>query len=975
MSREVGPIRTCAHEGLEPGRRRPRWAAAVAATGLALVAGALIAAPASATVQFTKQWGGSPEFNSPHGVAVDSSGNRYVADGSNNRIEKVDPDGVLLRTWGSFGSGDGQLKTPEGVAVDSSGTVYVADLQNNRVSEFSPNGVFLRTWGWGVQDGSAAFQVCTSGCRAGSSGAGDGQFHSPRGIAISSSGNVYVTEAGNDRVQEFDSSTSRNFVTKWGSPGSGTGQFDNPFAVATDSADNVYVADTGNSRIQEFDSSGTFVSQFGASGSSEGLFVVPRGIAIDGSDNVYVADSNNDRVQKFDSTPGHQFVSTWGYGVSDNFPNFEICTASCHAGITGSNAQQFNLPSGIATDSSNNVLVVDSNNNRVQAFDSSGSPFVPFANRFGGAGSNGNFFQASGVATDPSDNVIVADAVSSRLAKFDGSGVGLASLAGPGSGQQQVLGPEGVATDASGNVYVADFGNERIEKFNSGGSFVVMWGKGVNQTTGGNVCDGSGGDVCGAGAAGSGDGEFNQPTAVAVDPSGNAYVADTGNDRIQKFTGSGAYLSQWGTHGSGAGQIDLAQGVDVDSAGNVYVADYGNRRIDVFSDTGTFKRAWGWGVQNGSSSLQTCTSGCQAGLSGTGDGEFIAMSSVATDSFNNVYVPDCSREDIQVFRPTGDFVKKWGSSGAGDGEFDCPGYVSTDGSLIYASDSNGQRIEKFTETDTTLPDTSIDDGPSNPTNDTTPNFTFSSTEPSSALFECRIDSSSENAYVSCSPGFAPAPLGEGSHTFDVRAIDSAGNPDGSPASSTFAVDTVPPNTMIAGPLGPTADRTPTFSFTATEPGSTFKCKVDSHALAPCTSPKTLAPLADGIHTFYAKATDLAGNLDPTAAHRTVRVDSHRPSSTASAPASTRRSPFNVSYTASDPNPSTGLSRIELWAHRPGHPGFSMAATDTTPNATRVFSYKPRAGAGTYRFFTRARDRAGNYEAAAAQPDASTTYSP
>jgi tripartite motif-containing protein 71 len=952
-----------------------RWASVSGAAGLALAASALIAAPASATVQFTKQWAGSPEFNSPIGVAVDSSGNSYVADGDNNRIEKVDPDGVLIRTWGGFGSGDGKLKTPESVALDSSGNVYVAELINNRISEFSHNGAFLRTWGWGVQDGSAAFQVCTAGCQAGSSGAGDGQFHFPRGIAINSSGDVYVTDAGNDRVQEFDSSTSRNFIAKWGTSGSGSSQFSNPFAVATDSANNVYVADTGNSRVQEFDSSGVFVSQWGGAGSSEGQFVAPRGIAIDGSDNVYVADSNNDRVQKFDATAAHQFVSTWGYGVSDGFANFEVCTASCHEGIAGSSAQQFNLPIGIATDASDDVFVVDSNNSRVQAFDSSGSPFVPFANRFGGSGSNGDFGRASGVATDPSDNVIVADPLNSRLAKFDGSGVRLVSVAGPGSGQGQVMAPGGVATDASGNVYVADFGNQRIEKFDSGGSFVVMWGKGVNQTTGGNVCDGSGGDVCGAGAAGSGDGEFNQPSAVAVDPSGSVYVADTGNDRIQKFTGSGAYLSQWGSHGSGAGQMDAAQGVAVDSANNVYVADYNNRRIDVFSDAGTFKRAWGWGVQNGSSSFQTCTSGCQAGLSGTGDGEFIAMSSVATDSFNNVYVPDCSRDDIQVFRPTGDFVKKWGSSGSGDGQFDCPGHVTTDGSLIYASDFEGQRVEKFTETDTTSPDTSIDGGPPSHTNDTTPSFTFSSTEPSSALFECRIDSSAENAYVSCSPGFTPAPLGEGSHTFDVRAIDSAGNPDGSPATSTFTVDTTPPDTMIAaGPSGPTADRTPTYNFTATETGSSFMCKIDSHAFAACNSPKTTLPLADGIHSFYVKATDLAGNPDATAAHRSVKVDTHRPASTASAPASTHRSPFNVTYTASDPSPSTGLSLVELWARRPGQAKFTKVATDTTAQATRSFSYTPRAGAGTYRFYTRAKDKAGNYEAVPGAADASTAFS-
>jgi tripartite motif-containing protein 71 len=971
---------------------------------LALIVVGLAAAPASATVQFTKQWAGSPEFANPWGVAVAPSGNAYVADTDNSRIEEVGSDGNLVRTWGSFGSGDGQLNNPAGVALDSSDNVYVADLSNHRIDEFSPTGAFVMTWGWGVDDGSSSFQTCTSGCQAGIPGSGDGQLSSPRGIAFDSSGNAYVADTGNHRIQKFDSTASRAFVTKWGGLGGGSGQFNTPFAVALDPSDNVYVADVTNHRIQEFtpalnatdppnffrmwgqDVNGTTAGDVctassgdtckaGMAGTAEGQFGAPRAVTTDSAGNLYVADSGNQRVQKFDSTGN--FVSAWGWGVSDGSQQYEICTSGCQSAHLGDSAPgEFDFPLGIATSAANDVYVVDSLNNRVQVFESSGDTFPSVANRFGGPGSDGELAGPTGLATDPSDNLEIADAINSRLAKFSGDGVRLSSLAGPGSAQAQVLGPDGVASDASGNVYVADFTNERIEKFDTNGGFLVMWGKGVNQTTGGNVCDGSGGDVCGPGSAGSGDGEFNQPNDVAVDPSGNVYVADESNNRIQKFTSSGAYLAQWGTTGAGDGQIDVPTGVAVDSADNVYVADYANRRIDVFSTTGTFKRAWGWGVQDGSAAFQICTSGCQAGLSGTGNGEFIAMSSLATDPFNNVYVPDCSRNDVQVFRATGVFVKKWGSSGSGDGEFDCPDHVATDGSLLYVSDFNNHRVEKFTETDTTSPNTTIDSGPANPTNDTTPTFDFSSSEPTGALFECRIDSSGENAFEPCTSGQPTATLAEGSHTFDVRAIDSAGNPDGSPASSAFTVDTTPPDTTIAtGPSGPTADSTPTYGFTATEVGSTFRCKVDSHAFAPCNSPKTTLPLADGLHTFYVKATDLAGNADATAAHRSVKVDTHRPSSTASAPASTHHSPFNVTYTASDPSPSTGLSRVELWVHRPRTTGFVKVAVDTTPNSTRFFSYTPSAGAGTYGFYTRAKDKVGNYEAQPYSPDARTTYTP
>jgi tripartite motif-containing protein 71 len=1002
----VGPIRAQIHSrrvgkpGFPGVRRALRLASLVVSLGL-IAAGA---SPALASVQFTRQWAGAPEFDHPWGAAIEASGNAYVADTNNSRIEEVDSDGNLLRTWGSFGTAEGQFRDPAGIALDASGNVYVADLTNQRIDEFSPTGTFLRTWGFGVSDGGNSFQVCTAGCQAGVAGSGDGQFNNPRDIAFDSSGNAYVVDAANHRIQEFDSTVSRSFVTKWGSSGGGSGQFAGPFAITVDSSDDVYVTDLLNHRVQEFTppavstdppdffrmwgkgvnqtSGGDICTaasgntcQAGTLGAAEGQFNGPRGVAVDSTGSLYVTDSGNARVEKFDSTGN--FAGVWGWGVSDGSQEYEICTVNCQAGHSGSGVPgEFDVPFGIATSSQDNVYVVDTNNNRVQVFDSGGSPFVSVANRFGGAGSDGQFAGPAGLATDPSDNLVVADTLNNRVFKFNGDGARLGSLAGSGSGPQQVMGPEGVATDSSGNVYVADSANQRIEKFDSAGAFVVMWGKGVDQTSGGNVCDGSAGHVCGPGGAGSGDGEFNEPSGVTVDPSGNVYVADLNNDRIEKFTSSGAYLAQWGTHGSGDGQIDVAAGVAADSAGNVYVVDYANHRIDVFSDTGTFKRAWGWGVQNGSNALEVCTSGCQAGLSGLGDGEFINMSSVATDAFNNVYVPDCSRDDIQVFRPTGTFVKKWGSSGAGNGQFDCPDYVATDGSLIYTSDFEGQRIEKFTETDTTLPDTSIDDGPPSRTNDATPSFDFSSTEPGGPDFECRIDSSAENAYVSCSSGFTTAPLADGSHTFDVRAIDPAGNPDGSPASSTFTVDTTPPDTTIAtGSSGPTRDATPTYTFTATEGNSTFRCKVDSHAFAPCSSPKTTGRLADGLHTFYVRATDLAGNPDLSAAHRSVKVDTHRPASKASAPAATRRSPFNVTYTASDPSPSTKVARVELWARRPGQSGFSKVAVDTTPNATRVFSYKAAAGAGTYRFFTRAKDRAGNYETQPSTPDASTSYNP
>ena len=231
---------------------------------------------------FITKWGSfsttlDGKFNYPNGIAVDSSGNVYVADGSNHRIQKFDSSGTFITKWGSSGSGDSQFSFPNGVAVDSSGNVYVADSTNNRVQKFDSNGTFITKWG--------------------SSGSGDGQFYYARGIAVDASGYVYVSDQNNHRIQKFNSSGT--FITKWGSSGTGDGQFNRPLGVAVDASGNVFVADEYNNRIQKFDSSGTFITKWGSNGSGDSQFIYPWGTAVDASGNVYVDDTYNHRIQKF----------------------------------------------------------------------------------------------------------------------------------------------------------------------------------------------------------------------------------------------------------------------------------------------------------------------------------------------------------------------------------------------------------------------------------------------------------------------------------------------------------------------------------------------------------------------------------------------------------------------------------------------------------------------------------------------------
>src|SRR5207247_867718 len=179
------------------------------------------------------------------------------------------------------------------------------------------------------------------------------------------------------------------------------------------------------------------------------------------------------------------------------------------------------------------------------------------------------------------------------------------------------------------------------------------------------------------------------------------------------------------------------------------------------------------------------------------------------------------------------------------------------------------------EVDNTAPDTTIDAHPNDPSNATSPIFLFSSSETGST-FECRVDGGS---WSSCaSPHTVSPALAEGSHTFDVRAIDPAGNTDASAASYMWTIDTTAPNTSItAQPNDPSNNTTPSFSFTSTEVGSTFECRVDGGSWSSCSSPHTVSPaLADGTHTFDVRATDPAGNTDATPASYTWPVDPTAP---------------------------------------------------------------------------------------------------
>ena len=217
-------------------------------------------------------------------ITTDASGNVYATDGTaegaTNVVKKFNSSGVFQFAFGSSGAG-GTFQTAAGIAVDSSGNIYVADLGAGVVRKFSSTGTSIGT--------------------IGSSGSGDGQFSAPVGLAIDSANNLYVADSGNNRIQKFNSGGT--FTTKWGTAGTGNGQFSSPQGVDVDGAGTVYVADTGNNRVQLFSNTGTFIELVGSAGSGNGQFAVPADVASNSAGTFfYVVDRDNFRVQKFSTS-------------------------------------------------------------------------------------------------------------------------------------------------------------------------------------------------------------------------------------------------------------------------------------------------------------------------------------------------------------------------------------------------------------------------------------------------------------------------------------------------------------------------------------------------------------------------------------------------------------------------------------------------------------------------------------------------
>ena len=644
----------------------------------------------------------SAPLSGPISVAVDNSGNLYIADSLDNRIRKVTPAGIIS-TYAGTGlpgySGDrgpaslAQLNDPVNIALDSKGYLYVADRGNAVVRRIAPDGTINTIAGRGVTGFS------------GDNGPATSAEIDPLAVAVDNKGNLYISDGFNYRIRKVDSMGTITTIA-------GTGVFgyvgDSGSALkaliglvtglAVDSAGNLYLADFGEAVVRKIDTMGIITSFAGVGYTSPGTIgdgmpaastlLIPYGVAFDGSGNIFLSDDYLSEVDRVDLSTGLIYTvagnGNWGFSGDNG-----VATAAelyAPAGLTVAGSQIYiadlantrvrkvanniittiagtsngdgrpatsaflNFPEGLAIDTAGDIAVADTSNYEVRRFKPGGN-----INGYGEVQG-----QPFGVTVDPAGNFYVSD--NEPLVLKIGTDGTTSTIAGNsksgfsgdgGSAQSASLNkPMGLAVDPANNVYIADNGNHRVRKVDSSGMIHTIAGNGKL------LYSGDKGLALSAGM---------DPYDLALDKASDLFVVDHTNSRIRKITPDGTITTVAGTGTPGysgdggpatAARLNFPTGIAIDGSGNLYIADEGNAVVRRVTSNGLITTIAGNG-----------TAAPDSGDGGLATAAQLDPWSVAVNSTGNVYVTDSFNNRIRVLTPftmkAATFVKVSGDSQSG----------------------------------------------------------------------------------------------------------------------------------------------------------------------------------------------------------------------------------------------------------------------------------------------------------------------
>ena len=543
-------------------------------------------------------------FSSPQGITTDSSGNVYVTEGI--VIKKITPAGVVTTFAGSqyAGAVDGNVtvasfNTIMGIAIDRSGNAYVADEANNRIrkitsgtklsgtptnADVGDHNVSL-TLSDGTNEDEQSFIITVANIN-----------DAPTDITLSTNAigenNVVGAIVGTISTTDIDANETFTYsfcagadnasFTIDGSSLKANAVFD--FETKSSYSVCIRTTDSGNVTFDKtitinITDGSDYVPQVTSSPVTTSTLGAEYSYTLTGSD----ADANS--------------ALTWSVKDGTSLPagltltsgaNVSTLAGSATAGSTDATgvAASFNLPQRVAVDSNGNVYVADSPNHRIRKITPDGNVSTLAGNATAGfnnaTGTAASFDSPMGIAVDKNDNIYVADNGNHSIRKIISSTGVVSTLAGSTAGFEDGTVtnalfnyPKGVAVDKDDNVYVADSSNHRIRKITPDGNVSTLAGSGTGSGGNGVFADGTGATA-----------SFNSPMGIAVDSSGNVYVADTSNNRIRKIISSTGVVTTLAgsTAGFENGTVSNASfnapgGVTVDSNGNIYVADIVNHSI------------------------------------------------------------------------------------------------------------------------------------------------------------------------------------------------------------------------------------------------------------------------------------------------------------------------------------------------------------------------------------------------------------